>query len=59
MIAMASQITSLTIVFWNVYLGADQRNQQALRHRHLCVEFTVDTGPVTQKMFPFDEVIMN
>ena len=26
--AMASQITSLTIVYWNVYSGADQRRHQ-------------------------------
>ena len=27
--AMASQITSLTIVYWTVYTGADQRKHQS------------------------------
>ena len=38
--AMASQITSLTIVYSSVYSGADQRNIKALRHLPLCGEFT-------------------
>ena len=53
--ALASQITSLTIVDLAVYLGADQRKRQssaslALNSPH--------EGPVTRKMFPFDGVIM-
>ena len=55
MIDMASQITSLTIVYSTVYSGADQRKHQSstslafVRGIH---------RPVTRKMFPFDDVIM-
>ena len=61
---MASQITSLTIVYSTVYSGTDQRRHQSSaslafvrgirrwpvnsRHKSL----------VTQKMFPFDDVMM-
>ena len=62
--AMASQITSLTIVYSTVHSGADQRKHQSSAsltfvwgiHRwpvnspHKC--------PVTRKMFPFDDVII-
>ena len=60
MSSMASQITSLTIVYPMVYSGVDQRNIKAPRHWPLCGEFTGDPqkGPVTRKMFPFDDVIM-
>ena len=41
--AMASQITSLTIVYLTVYSGADQRkHHKAPRHWPLCGEFTGD-----------------
>ena len=40
--AIASQITSLTIVYSTVYSGADQRKHKAPRHRPLCGEFTED-----------------
>ena len=40
--AVASQITSLGIVFSTVYSGADQRNTKALRHWPLWGEFTGD-----------------
>ena len=59
--AMASQITSLTIVYSTAHSGADQR--KAPRHWPLCGEFTGDRGiPRTngherEKMFPFDDVI--
>ena len=57
--AIASQITSLTIVYSTVYSGADQRNITAPRHWPLCGEFTGDRWiPVTRKMCPFDDVIM-
>ena len=46
---MASQITSLTIVYSNVYSGADQSKTG---------EFPAK-GPVTRKVFHFDDVIMN
>ena len=57
--AMASQITSLPIVYSNVYSGADQRKHQSPRQWPLW-------GPVnspfkwsvTRKMVPFDDVIM-
>ena len=42
MSAMASQITSLTIVYSTVYSGADQRNFKAPRHWPSCGEFTGD-----------------
>ena len=61
---MASQITSLTIVYSIIYSGADQRKHQSsaslafvwgiyrwpVNSPHKC--------PVTRKMFPFDDVIM-
>ena len=56
--ALASQITSLTIVYSTVYSDEDQRNIKALRHWPLCGEFTPHKWPVTRKMFPFDDVIM-
>ena len=40
MTTMASQITSLTVVYSTVYSDADQRNIKAPRHWPLCVEFT-------------------
>ena len=49
--AMASQITSLNIVYSTVYWGADQRKHQS----SASVAFV---RPVTRKMFPFDDVIM-
>ena len=40
--AIASQITSLTIVYSTVYSDADQKNIKAQRHWPLCGEFTGD-----------------
>ena len=61
---MASQITSLTIVYSIVCLGADQRKHQSsaslafvLGIHRWPVNFP-HKGPVTRKMFPFDDVIM-
>ena len=65
MSAMASQITSVSIVCWTVGSGADQR-----KHQKLCVTGFVcrihwwlvnsqHKRPVTGKMFPFDDVIMS
>ena len=51
--AMASQITSLTIVYSTVYSGSDKKKNKSPRHWPLCVELTGD-----RKMFPFDDVIM-
>ena len=61
--AMASQITRLTIVFSNVYSGADQRKHQSSAplafvwgiHRWP-VNFP-HKRPVARKMFPFDDVM--
>ena len=39
---MASQITSLTIVYSPIYSGTDQRKHQTLRHWPMCGEFTED-----------------
>ena len=62
--AMASQITSLTIVYSTVYLGTDQRKHQSsaslafVRGIHRWPVNSPHKGPVTRKMFPFDDVIM-
>ena len=62
--AMASQFTSLTIVYSTVYSGADQRKHQSsaslafVRGIHRWPVNSPHKGPVTRKMFPFDDVIM-
>ena len=62
--AMASQITILTIVYSAVYLGADQRKHQNsaslafVKGIHRWPMNSPHKGPVTRKMFPFDDVIM-
>ena len=62
--AMASQITSLTIVYSSVYSGSDQRKHQSstsqafVRGIHQWPVNSPHKGPVTRKMFPFDDVIM-
>ena len=64
MSAMASQITSLTIVYSTVYSGADQRNHQSsaslafVRGIHRGPVNSAFKGSVRRKMFPFDDVIM-
>ena len=64
MSAMASQITSLTIVYPTVYSAADQRKHQCsaslafVRGIHRWPVNSPHQGPVTRKMFPFDDVIM-
>ena len=61
---MASQITSLTIVYSTVYSGADQRKHQSsaslafVRGIHRWPVNSPHKWPVTRKMFPFDDVIM-
>ena len=65
MSAMESQITSLTIVYSTVYSGADQRKHQSsaslafVRGIHRWPVNSPHKGPVTRKMFPFDDVIMS
>ena len=62
--SIASQITSLTIVYSSVYSGADRRKQQSsvslgfVRGFHRRSVNSLHKGPVTRKMFPFDDVIM-
>ena len=59
---VASQITSLTIVYSTVYSGADQRKHQSsaslafVRGIHRWPVNSPHKGPVTRKMFPFDDV---
>ena len=62
--SIASQITSLTIVYSNVYSGADQSKHQS--SASLAFVWGIHRGPVnsphkwpvTRKIFPFDDVIM-
>ena len=64
MSAMASQITSLTIAYSTVYSGAYQRKHQGsaslafVRGIHRWPVNSPHKGPVTRKMFPFDDVII-
>ena len=62
--AMASQITSLTIVYSTVYSDADKIKHQSsaslvfVRGIHRGPVNSPYRWPVTRKMFPFDDVIM-
>ena len=62
--AMASQITSLTIVYSTVYSGANQRKRQSsaslafVRGIHRWPLNSPHKWQITRKMFPFDDVIM-
>ena len=64
MSTMASQITSLMIVYSTVDLGADQRKHQSsaslafVREIHRWPGNSPHKGLVTRKMFPFDDVIV-
>ena len=64
MSAMVSQITSHTIVCSTIYSGTDQRKYQSsaspafVRWIHRWPVNCTHKGPVTRKMFPFDDVIM-
>ena len=64
MSTIASQITSLSIVYPTVYLGADQKEHQSsaslafVRGIHQWPVNSPHKGPVTRKMFPLDDVIM-
>ena len=61
--AMASQITSLRIVYSTVYSGVDQRKHQSSASRafvqgiHRSLVNSPHKRPVTRKMFPCDDVI--
>ena len=60
MSAMASQITSITIVYSTASSGADQRKHQGSASLAFVggIHRWLHKGPVTRKMFPFDDVIM-
>ena len=64
MSAVASQITSLVIVYSTVYSGVDQRKDQSsaslafVRGIHRWPVNSPHKRLVTRKMFPFDDVIM-
>ena len=61
---LASQITSLTIVYSTIHSGADQRKHQSsaslafVRGIHRWPVNSPHKWSVTRKMFPFDDVIM-
>ena len=58
--SIASQFTSLTIVYSSFYSGADEREHQSSASLAF-VRGPVNSshkGPVTRKIFPFDDVIM-
>ena len=63
--AMASQITSLTIICSTVCLCVDQGKHQSsaslafVRGIYRCPVNSPHKGPVTRKMLPFDDVIMH
>ena len=58
--SMASQITSLTIVYSTVYSDADQGKHQSSASLAFVQEFTghPHKGPVAHKMVLFDDIIM-
>ena len=59
MTAMACQITSLSL-FTQPFIQAQiKENSKAPRHWPLRGKFTDNKGPLTRKMFPFDDVIMS
>ena len=64
MSTIASQITSLTIVYSIVYSGADLSKHQSSASQafvwgiHRSPVNSPHKWPVTRKMFPFDDVIM-
>ena len=65
MTMLASQITSLTVVYSIVYSGVNQRKHQSsaslafVREIHRGPVNFPHKWPVTRKMFPFDDIIMN
>ena len=62
--AMVSQITSLMIVYSAVYSGAEQRKHPSfaslafVRGIHRSPVYSSHRGPITRKMFRFDDVIV-
>ena len=62
MSTMASQITSLTIVYWTVYSIPKSKKTSklyvtGLRGIHRWSVNSPHKGPLTRKMFPFDDLI--
>ena len=59
--AIASQITSLTIVYSTVYSTADQRKHQSSASPAFVLGIYVGTGefPAQMATFPFHDVIVN
>ena len=60
---IASQITSLTIIYSTVYSDVDKKHQSSaslafVRGIHRRPVNSPHKRPVTRKMFPFDDVIM-
>ena len=59
---IASQITGISIIYSTVCLGADQQKHQSsssldfVRGSHRSAVKSTHKGPVTRKMFPFDDV---
>ena len=64
MCTMASQITSLTIVYSTIHSSTDERKHQSsaslafVMGIHRWPVNSPHKGPVTRKMFPFDDIIM-
>ena len=64
MSSMASQITGMSVVYSTICSGTDQRKQQRsaslafVRGNHWWPVNFPHKGPVTQKMFPLDDIIM-
>ena len=64
MSTMASQITGVSVVCSTVYSGSEERKHQSsaslaiVRGIHQSPVNSPHKGPVTRKMFPFDDVIM-
>ena len=62
--AVPSQITSLTVVYSSAYSGADERKHRGsvslafVRGIHRWPVNSPHKGPVTRKIFPFDDIIM-
>ena len=64
MTTISSQITSLRTVYSSIYSDADQRKHQSsaslafVRGIHRWPVYSPHKRPVTRKMFPFDDVMM-
>ena len=64
MIAVASQITGVSIVYLTICAEADERKHQSFASLAFVWEIhwgklnSLHKGPVTRKMLPFDDVIM-